>query len=397
MAATTIFAVFIIGFIMILGVILQMAAKKRIPPVLFLLILGIFLGPVTRIFDPGNYHIAVSSFATFALIVVLFEVGYNLKWETFKKEIIASSLLGIFGVFFSVLFVFLMASYLFGFPWQFALLLAAFLSSTDLTVVSPVLDAMNISKKLKDDLELESIINSVLAAVMTILILTIMSAGTITLGHITSTFINNIFIAIGIGLVFAYVLLYLFRKADISRPHIVSIGTVLLVYAITELIGSSGVVSALVVGMVFGNAKPAPPAIIKSFGGEMEFLLITFVYVMLGTLLDFESFAIIGPVGAFFVSMLVMSRVIGVKLVTLKESPLNRQTTYLSGPRGIVCAVLVLSYAHLFPNPDIAIGLVFISILSTTILAALLPILYPTLKEATQTKKKRKRKSFKQK
>ena len=71
-------------------------------------------------------------------------------------------------------------------------------------------------------------------------------------------------------------------------PHLVMFGSLFFTYALSELLGASGIATALAVGIVFGNSKIQVPNIIKSFGGEMELILVTFVYFILGAIIDFR-------------------------------------------------------------------------------------------------------------
>ena len=68
----------LIGFILIAGAFLKHSSQKRgYPLTLILLLLGILLGPITGIFTPGaaENQVAVTSFITLALILVLFDTG----------------------------------------------------------------------------------------------------------------------------------------------------------------------------------------------------------------------------------------------------------------------------------------------------------------------------------
>ena len=144
------------------------------------------------------------------------------------------------------------------------------------------------------------------------------------------------------------------------------IGALFTAFALSELVGASGIATALAIGIVFGNSKVKLPKIIKSFGGEMELILVTFVYVILGAIIDFKIMT-----GALLFAGVLIALVYIARFVALKVSKLDKlklsKFYLLSSPRGITCAVLTLSYANLFPNPSVIIGLVFSVVLVSSL------------------------------
>jgi len=109
----------------------------------------------------------------------------------------------------------------------------------------------------------------------------------------------------------------------------------------------------------------------------MELLLVTFVYIILGAMLSFDVFissGIIMPIIiAIFVASIFLARYVAIRITSFKADPAFRKLLLVSGPRGIVCAVLALSYAARFPNPDLIVGLIFATILITSLAVFLLP------------------------
>ncbi len=158
-----------------------------------------------------------------------------------------------------------------------------------------MLEAMKLRPKLNRLLEIESTINSILSAVIVIVAINLLRVGqefglSLSVFDIgIRTLLYNIFVGAGIGLLAGYLILKLIKHATPEeKPHIAVIGSLFLAYAIAEIFGASGIVTALSIGIVFGNSSVQLPRIIKSFGGEMELMLVTFVYVILGAILDFE-------------------------------------------------------------------------------------------------------------
>jgi len=376
MAATAI-AIGVIGSIIILGaLLLKLSERTRFSGVIPLLLLGILLGPISGIFDPVQYGAAIETLVVFALIVVLFDVGYSTRWTKLKKELLPSTLLTSTAVVFSVILIFLAAHYILHLDWTLSLLLAALLASTDLTIVSPALKAMKLPEQLSGLLEWEGTFNSVAAAVLAIVAVDALTVAQVSLTGAIQTFLASIFVGVGIGIVLGYFLMKVIEHLAIEeKPHIITIGAVLLVYAITEIFGASGVISAFVVGLLFGNFSKDMPKIVKSFGGELELILITFVYVVLGTLFRFDIILMTALISTLFILLVVVSRAAAIWTFTLRVPDIKvKKLLFLAGPRGIVTAVLTLSYARFFPDPQMIVALVFATILVTTIISSTMPV-----------------------
>jgi NhaP-type Na+/H+ or K+/H+ antiporter len=187
------------------------------------------------------------------------------------------------------------------------------------------------------------------------------------------TLLYNIFVGVGLGLLFGYAILKFIKRLTMGEmPHIVMFGALFFTYALSEILGASGIATALAVGIVFGNSRLKVPNIIKSFGGEMELILVTFVYVILGAIISFEVMKTAILPAILLIGVVYLARFVGTKYFSEQFQPYNK-FLILSSPRGITCAVLTLNYAYLFPNPELIIGLVFSVVLVSSFSMFALP------------------------
>lgn len=385
---STALAIGIVGFIIVLGVLLHLLSDRyRKPVILLLLFVGIIIGPILKLFDPYNVPGLINAFVTLALVIVLFDIGYSIKLKELKQNFLPSLNITIGGVLLSVLVVYLIARYLLHFDFLLSLLLGAMMASTDLTIVYPLLKNLRIPERLRKYLELEGTMNSVIAAILTIVIVTFLTQEQIFIlgsGAGVKLFLYHLFVGMGIGLVLGYIILKVTQSLTIQeKPHIISLGAVLLVYAISEYLQASGIIAVLMVGIVFGNSKEPLPRIIKSFGGEIELLLITFVYILLGTLLKLEFFYIAGIVTILFVLAVILARAGMAYLFAFREDGYSKRIITFTGPRGVLTAVLILSYASLFGEAsNIVLALGF----STIFITSFLVLVIPFLKQTRETK-----------
>lgn len=379
-ALATALAVGAVGTILLLGVFLTLFSKQKAYPLtLLLLLFGIFVGPIGKLFDPNKSIGIISPFVTLALIMVLFDAGYGTKLYTLSKSFKKPLIFGTLTVFITTLLIAVPFKFFLNLSWHLAVLFGALLASTDLTIIAPMLNALNLKPKIKEYLEIESTVNSILSAVIVIIIINLLSVekssgiNILVLDSI-KTLLYNIFVGVGIGLLAGYLILKLTERLTLEeKPHIIVIGALFVAFALSEYLGASGIATALSIGIIFGNSKVHLPRIIKSFGGEMELILVTFVYVILGAILDFGIIWKSILLAVILILLIYISRYIGFRLSHSKDFKDVKNMIILSSPRGIVCAVLTLSYAQMFANPEQIIGLVFAVILVSAVLVFGIP------------------------
>lgn len=379
-------AVAIIGAIILLGVFLTYFSKKTgWPLALILMILGLFIGPILGFIDAQSIQAATQSLAILALVVVLFDTGYEIKLSKIRKSIFESTKLALVGVISTIVIVFLIGKYMLGFDTYLAILFGALLASTDLTIISPLMETMKLKQRIKEALNVEATLNSVFAAIIAIIFGSIILSGSNFADAVGRGFIYHVFTAIGVGLILGWILLKSMNHLDIDdMPAIVTIGSVFVVYAITEMIGASGVIAALIVGLLYGNVKPAPPKFVMLFGENLQMILITFVYILLGIMITFDAFVNSASAVIALVLAIILIRYFIMKVVTLNESPLVQRVVGIAGPRGIISAILILTYARAFPDPNLIISLGFAVILCTSLVVFLLPFIEKKTKRVRQ-------------
>ncbi len=371
----SILSILITGFIIIVGVLLiKTSYKTKMPGVVPLLLFGIIIGPVTGLFDPFKYEGAIQAIVTLALIVVLFDAGYGISWAELRKGLAGALGLTVLSAFLTVLGVYFFATHVLKLALEYVLLLAAVGISTDLTIVAPILANIKLKKKTSLVIELESALNSVVAAIVAIIAISMINVEGFLLSDIITTSIYNIFVGISAGLIFGYLIVMIIGKLNLeTKPYIISIGAVLVVFALTEFIGASGIIAALLIGMVFRNSKEGLPRIIKSYSNDLELLLVIFIYVLMGTLMNFEALKENWLLCIVFIGILLTARFASVAIFSIKQKG-QAWLMFFASPRGIVTAVLVLSYASAFADKaSFVLSMTFLLILVSTVLSAFTP------------------------
>jgi len=378
----------IVGAVILLGIFLTHFSKKTgWPLALTLMFLGIFVGPILGIIKADAIQGMVHSFAIIALVIVLFDTGYEIKLRKIKNTLFESTGLALIGVISTLVVVFFIGKYLLGFNTYLALLFGALLASTDLTIICPLMNNLKLKQKVKDALDIEATLNSVFAAIIAITMGSILLQGSDLGNAIGQGVIYHVFTGIAVGLILGWILLKGINHLKIDdMPAIVTIGAILVVYAVTELIGASGVLAALIVGLLYGNTKPAPPKFVMMFGENIQMILITFVYILLGIMITFDAFINYAWIVLALIISVITVRYFATKLATRNESLLAQRIVGVAGPRGIISAILILTYARAFPNPNLIISLGFAVIFCTSLVIFLIPTIVektnPRIKKA---------------
>jgi cell volume regulation protein A len=372
------------GVIIILGIlIMQLSEKLKFPGVLLLILLGILLGPLLKFFNPLSFRGVLQNVVLFALIVVLFDSGYLLRVKQLLGELKNILEITFYSVFFSVVAVTLLSFLLFKFTWQQSLLMGAILASTDITIISPLIKIYNLKPNVKNILTMEAALNSVVAILLATLTVDILfkGVGFEAVEAASKAVLTQILVGISLGLLFGYMLIFILKHLRVeSRPEILSIGAILIIYSLSEFIGASGIFAVFLSAIVLGNARQDFKKIM-TFESNIARLLIIFVFVIFGASLSAQALKVVGFLGIFFLVFFVLSRVPAAYLINKKWDE-NAKTLFLLGPRGMTGVVLVLFYMDNFPNPTLALGLVFAGILATIMLSAAFPFFVKVKKPA---------------
>lgn len=391
-------AVQIIGFIGILVVIGfigdYLFRKISFPDILILLALGYLIGPVFGIIDPADIAPASQIIASLALVVILFNGGLDLDFSLVLSSAPRALILVVFGIAASTVGVAFLAHHLLGWDLMHSLLLGAILSGTSPSIVIPLVSRSKVPGKVSSVLSLESAFDGALVIVIALVILQVMTGeqvvGGATLGGDEASLVGQtiaIRFAIGAGIGAAAGFLWLWILTLIEGEifdDILTLAIVFLLYFAVESIDGSGVIFALVFGIILGNGVKVAGFLrikrtveihdmMKKFHSQMSFLIKTFFFVYLGLMMTFDepSLIVVGVVISF---ALLFMRYIVVLISSIGSSTMFKSSGFLTTmlPRGLSAAVVaevvvVAGIAHASDYPDI----IMMVIVATVIMAAI--------------------------
>ena len=384
-------AVQIIGFIGILLVIGFLGdylfRKISFPDILILLGLGYLIGPVLGFIDPAQIAPASQVIASLALVVILFNGGLDLDFSLILSSAPRALILIIFGIAASTVGVAFLAHHLLGWDLMHGLLLGAILSGTSPSIVLPLVNRAKVPSKVSSALSLESAFDGALVIIIALVILQTITGGST--GNEASIVGRTIGVQLAIGLGIgaaagvAWLWILTLLEGEIF-DDILTLAIVFLLYFAVESIDGSGVIFALVFGIILGNGVKVSRLLrikrtveihdmMKKFHSQMSFLIKTFFFVYLGLVLTFDKPDVI-VVGVVMAIALLFVRYIAVLLSSIGSREMFQNSGFLITmlPRGlsaaVVAEVVVISgIAHAADYPDI----IMVVIVATVIIAAI--------------------------
>lgn len=332
------FAFAALGAIILIGFFSALAFEKtKIPDVIVLIIIGLLFGPIALTFFNVEF-VAKSAldmiapyFTSFALVIILFDGGLNMNFAKVLSGIWLTIFYSFTAFGFSVLVVASVAHFLFGFPLMISVLLGAILGGVSSAVVFDLLRKMSIKDETRSLLSLESVMSDVLCVIVVLSIIVVLR-GEGTGVTVVATLAQSFSIAIVGGLVFGIIWLRMLSVLK-GKPFsfMITIAALLLLYAGVQIVNGSGLVAALVFGLVLGNkdemirmfrikSKLEFDERIKSFHSEISFLVraIFFVFLGLSFTLNVQDLGLNSPIPYFqtYYGMIILL-LIGIILMTV--------------------------------------------------------------------------------
>ena len=366
-------------------------AQTKIPEVLILIILGFILGPMTHIVPAETVLSIAPIVSTLALIVIILENGLSLDIIKLVHGMFSASLFTIFVVITSVAFVVLFFSVFLGWSWQHSILLGLACAGTTTITTMALLNRLKVKKEVKNILAMESIGNDIILIVTAVTLIQFIKYDTLSLTAPVLTMIKVISVGAVFGAIAGSIWVYVLSRLLAPRlAYISTLGVILVLYDITQLVDGNGAVAALLFSLILGNAKKLNKKM--EFGGRytyltllreihfnVSFLVSTFFFVMLGIIFKTEVLTWLTVFySAILLALLVIARWIGAHVLTRFHQDLKQYTSLITMlmPRGLVASVLAflpLKEGIIIPYFS---ELVLIMIVTTTLTANIGIIIY---------------------
>ncbi len=369
-------------------------SRTRIPDVLLLTIIGIFLGPILHVARPENFGSVGPVFATVTLIILLFEAGLTLDLDVLRGAIRNTIVLTLVNFVGTMICIGIVAHIFTGLSPQLTWMLGAILGSTSPAVIVPLTRKLKMADASRTVLFLESAISDVLSIVISIGMVDSYRFGKVRVAQMAGQVIATLVMAglAGAGCGFLWSVL-LRRIRGLENSILTTPAFVFVLFGVVELLGYSGYVAAVVFGAVLGNipafhAMPfmdryVPREAItlneteRVFIGEVTFLLKTFFFIYVGVSIKFSDVHLV-YIGLALTALIFLIRPMAA-WISVERSVDRQDVAFMAimSPKGLAAVVLAsLPLEQGLPGGemlrDLTYVVVFFSIVFTCVLSFLI-------------------------
>ncbi|MFC1907910.1 cation:proton antiporter [Chloroflexota bacterium] len=368
-------------------------SRTRIPDVLFLIIIGVCIGPVLGLASPTVFGAVGPIFTIVTLIIILFESGLTLNLKTIRSTFGGAMTLAPLSFFSTMGVVAGFALWLTNLELLPAFILGAIVASTSEAVIIPLVKQLRVKEDTQTTLSLESSVNDVLSIVITVTLVEAYVIGKFEVASVSGNLIASFVVAIIFGIIGALIWSILLNKIHVIKNAMFTTPAfVFVIFGIVETLGFSGAIAALAFGVTLGNIKSINFSIFKLssskgpvgltdtekvFFSEVAFLLKTFFFVYLGLSLELISGQLI--ILSFVLIVIAFAlRIPATKLSLRRSLPLKDMSVVaVMVPKGLAAVVLAslplqqgVVGGELIKN--ITYGVVLLSIVITSFLVILI-------------------------
>lgn len=279
--------VYIVGPLILIAVVLAAVWLDRwsVPVILIALGAGIVFGSdVLSLWHFDDIDLT-NQVANLALVFILFYGGLSTKRSDFKNVALPAGGLATWGVVLTAAVTFCMLFGVLDWTFEKALLLAVIVSSTDAAAIFSILRRQSLPPKLSSTVEIESAANDPMAILLTVAVVEMLTVGHPPLPVMALTFLWQFGAAPLLGWLMARGALWLFNHLtpqDRGHFYVLTLGVVLLVYGLAQLIGSSGMLAVFIAGYVMGNRSFVHKQGVANFSSAVSTVANIGMFVLLG-------------------------------------------------------------------------------------------------------------------
>jgi cell volume regulation protein A len=370
----TLFFALLGGLLVLAFVANRLVRFTHVPDVIILMATGVLIGPVLHWVNPDIFRGATHGFGSLALILILFEGGLDLKLREILKHFGAGFLLSLFSYILSMAAVALVCRRALHFPWLNALLIGAVLGCISSSILLPVLQQVNLRREVKVTLLVEASFGDAFAVLAVTTLLDVAAGGSAAPKAVAWALTSSLILAAACGILAGMLWSYLLPVLSEERFwHVLTFAAVLLVYSGVHFLKGNDLISVLVFGLTLTNISAVRDRLhfddtagsdwftempvrehkgrtpdhyrdqMLTFHGELAFLLRTFFFVLLGTLVDFGDLRKNILLASLCFAAILVARAIVVqtgRIAWRDFSALERELMLWFVPRGLITAVL---------------------------------------------------------
>ena len=371
----------------------EIFSRKRIPDVLFLIIIGLLIGPVFHWLSPESLGNAGSLFSGITLVTILFESGTQLRFTALKDSFRGALRLTALNFVLSAEAIWLVGWLILELDPIVSMILGCMLGGTASAVVIPIVRQMHMSEKPAIMLILEAAIGNVFSIVLALALMQAIKSRHVEFGAILGDIFSSFILATVMGLFGAiFWALILDKVRNIKYSILTTPAFVFIIYGINEWMGFSGAIAALAFGIGMANIDSIYNAWLKKFikkvpvnlneterslFSELVLLLKTFFFIYVGISIQLKQWQPI-IIGLGISILLFIIRIPAVRFaISKKEGIPEKEVVIMSAlnPKGLTAAVLATQAIIYIPEMETALfvrNIVFAVILFSIVINSIL-------------------------
>ena len=371
----------------------EIFSRKRIPDVLFLIIIGLLIGPVFHWVSPESLGNAGSLFSGITLVTILFESGTQLRFSALKDSFFGALKLTALNFILSAFVIWLVGWLVLELNPIVSMILGCMLGGTASAVVIPIVRQLHLSEKPAIMLILEAAIGNVFSIVLALALMQAVKSKHLEFGAILGNIFSSFILATVMGLFGAiFWALILDQIRNITYSILTTPAFVFIIYGLNEWMGFSGAIAALAFGIGLANIDSIYNAWLKKFikkvpvnlneterslFSELVLLLKTFFFIYVGISIQLTQWHPI-LIGLGISVLLFIVRIPAVRFAISKKDGIpDKELVFMSAlnPKGLTAAVLATQALIYIPNMEMAMfvrNIVFAVILFSIVINSIL-------------------------
>jgi NhaP-type Na+/H+ or K+/H+ antiporter len=355
-----------ISLALAMGMIAQaLAHHLRIPGIVLLLASGVAFGPDGfGLIRPESLGPALNIITGFAVAVILFEGGLNLKFKRLKRAQRSIRQLILLGGLVTVIGAAFTTHLVMEWPWKNAILFGTLVMVTGPTVINPLLKRLKVKRSVATVLEAEGVLIDAIGAVVAIVALEAALSPAFSEPILWGW---HIILRIGFGAIFGAVigvlLLFLYRLRSLIPEGIENVFTLAVILALFQcsnmILPESGISAVTVAGLVIGNFSTYVLKDLVDFKEELTVLLIGMLFVLLAADVRLTHIINLGwPAVGVVLSLMFLVRPAAILLGTAFSELNWKERLFIAwiGPRGIIAAAVASFFAAAFSEKRLSGG-----------------------------------------
>ncbi len=354
--------------------------KLGMPSLVFFMFLGVLFGSDGILKLSFDDYVLTYKLCSIGLLFIIFYGGFCTK-KPDNNVVLQASLLSSFGTIFTAILTAVFCYYVLKFSFPESFLIGAIISSTDAASVFSILRSKKLNLKYNTAplLEMESGSNDPFAYMLTLLGIVLLKGDS--LSSLTPMLFKQILLALFFGVLIAHAAIYIFKKTKLlseGTDTIFMVAVALSSFAIPDLLGGNGYLSAYITGIILGNSPIKNKINLIYFFDGITSLSQVIIFFLIG----FLSFPhkipeILIPAVLITIFLSFVARPIAVSLIMLPFRAKINQITFISwaglrGAASIVFAIMVVAENNAMKN-DIFHIVFVVALISVMIQGSLLP------------------------